>query len=239
MVPLLKLRPLARLPRRAGGVPLLPTPALARAVARGRLWRVEGHRHGNPHRDAPSPLFLLALHGPAATLWQAIPHDDGRRQRLVPCGARADSPKPPARRCPALTRLIAQILGADGPRLQQRQTEALLEVAKAAGAEDACAIVGLRAAKGPGIICHRSAPCDVLLILGKPRRVLSSSELPAALRTLLRQDPGELQDDHGLTPQTFLSVRPAVHSAHARLTAQERLRRRYGPTFLEILQSAP
>lgn len=239
MVPLLRLRPLTRLPRRACGVPLLPAPALARALARGRVWRVEGHRHRDPFGDGPPPLFLLVLHGPSASLWQALPQDAGRRRRLLSRGPRSDAPPPPARRCPALVRLLERILGAEGKHLRQRQIAALLDVARAAGAEDACAIAGLREARGVGIVRYRYAPAEDTLFLGGHGKPLPFSALPPSLRALLRQDPAEVEDDYGLAPQMFLSVRPADRSAHARLDARKRLLRRHGPGILDLLQEVP
>lgn len=237
MAPLLRLRPLARLPRRAAGAPLLPAPALARAARRGRLWQVVGHRHVDPFRDGPDPFFVLALDGPGASLWQAIHHDFGSRRSLRPRGAFDDGPILPARRCPALRRLLARILGSEGPRLRRRQVNLLLDLARAANSEDACVVAGRRHALGNGIVRYRPCPAKDVLLLDQPRRTLCFSALPPAMARLLRADPGEVADNYGLAPQIFLSARPADRSAHARLAAQDRLCRRYGQAVLNALDA--
>jgi len=236
VAPLLRLVPLARLPRRAAGAPLLPAPALARAARRGRLWRIVGHRHTDPLGDGPNPFFVLALDGPGASLWQAVPHDVGRRRSLRPRGAFGDGPALPPRRCPALVRLLARILGPEGPCLRRRQVALLLDIARATGSEDACVVAGRRPALGTGILRHRPYPSEDMLLLDVPRRTIPLSALPLALARLLRADPGEIADDYGLAPQIFLSARPADRSAHARLAAQDRLRRRHGQGVLDALE---
>jgi len=237
VAPLLRLVPLARLPRRAAGAPLLPAPALVRAARRGRLWRIAGHRHVDPFGDGPDPFFVLALDGPGASLWQAVSHDVGRRRSLRPRGGFGDGPALPARRCTALVRLLARILGPEGPRLRRRQVALLLDIACATGSEDACVVAGRRPALGTGILRHRPCPAEDVLLLDVPRRTIPLSALPPALARLLRADPGEIADDYGLAPQIFLSARPADRSAHARLAARDRLRRRHGQGVLDALKA--
>jgi hypothetical protein len=239
VVPLLRFRPLSRLPRRAAGAPLLPAPALARALARGRIWQIEGHRHAGLSLDFPPPMFLLVLDGPGAALWQAVPDAGRRRRRLVPRGTCSDAPRLPPRPCLALRRLLARILGPDGPRLRRRQAALLLDLAKATGSEDVCYVAGLRERPGQGVARFRPTGGEDVLLLGEPRRPVSAATLPPGLRNLLRQDPGEVADDLGLAPQLFLSARPADRSAHARLEAQERLARRYGQALLDLLTQTP
>jgi hypothetical protein len=235
VVPLLRFRPLSRLPRRAAGAPLLPAPALARALARGRVWQVEGHRHAGPFLDSPPPVFLLVLDGPGAALWQAVPDAGRRRRRLVPRGTCSDAPCLPPRPCPALRRLLARILGPDGPRLRRRQAALLLDLAKAAGSEAACYVADMRARHGWGVMRFRPAGCQDTLLLGPARRPVPAAILPPGLRGLLRQDPGDVADDLGLVPQIVLAAHPADRSAHARLDARERLARRYGHALLDLL----
>jgi hypothetical protein len=221
------------------GAPLLPAPALARALARGRVWRVEGHRHADPFEDSPPSVFLLVLDGPDAALWQAVADARGRRRRLVPRGTCSRAPRLPPRPCPALRRLLARILGPDGPRLRRRQAALLLDLAQATDSEDACYVAGLRERHGQGVVRFRPMGNEDVLFLGATRRPVPAATLPPGLRDLLRQDPGEVADDFGLAPQIFVSARPADRSAHARLEARERLARRHGQAFLDLLTQTP
>jgi hypothetical protein len=134
-----------------------------------------------------------------------------------------------------LRRLLARILGPDGPRLRRRQAALLLDLAKAAGSEAACYVADMRARHGWGVMRFRPAGCQDTLLLGPARRPLPAAILPPGLRGLLRQDPGDVADDLGLVPQIVLAAHPADRSAHARLDARERLARRYGHALLDLL----
>jgi hypothetical protein len=193
---------------------------------------------GRPWISRP-PCSFSSSTGPAPRCGRRHPTPAGAAAASFPAGPAATSPRLPPRPCPALRRLLARILGPDGPHLRQRQTALLLDLAKTAGSEAACYVANMRARHGRGVTSFRPAGRQDTLLLGSARPPVPAAILPPGLRRLLRQDPGDVTDDLVLVPQIVLAAHPADSSAHARLEAQERLARRYGQALLDLLTRTP